>query len=306
MPDPTRATVSATESPGLFGVSPYVTRWMLWQSFAKGVNIDSPADSRMSWGTKLQPLIIQQAAEDLKLEVRPNAGDVYHRRGLLGCTRDATIICPDRGPGALETKCVFDYRTWMTDWEGGKSAPRHYEIQLQQQMAVGDGDGAPAYEWGILAAWVAAEVHYFERKPIIDLWKRLADEAGAFFESVTTGTEPDPFGVPVEIEWLVKLLPTAKGKVIDLSGDTAAESHSLNVRAYRDAKEQENAGKRTAEPLRAKLLALARDAEEVLLPGGIKVRIGGNEKSKRLNVYVPDDTIAGQKPAMPDDLLMAG
>lgn len=305
MPDPTRATVSATESPGLFGVSPYVTRWMLWQSFAKGVNIDSPADSRMSWGKKLQPLIVAQAAEDLKLEVHANAGDVYHRRGLLGCTRDATIICPDRGPGALETKCVFDYRTWMADWEGGKVAPRHYEIQLQQQMAVGEGDGAPVYEWGVLAVWVAGEVHYFERKPIFELWQRLKAEAGAFFESVNTGAEPDPFGVPVEVEWLVKLLPTVQGKVIDLSDDPAAEPLALNVRAYRDAKDQENAGKRTAEPLRAKLLALARDAEKVMLPGRIEIRIGGNEKSKRLNVYVPDNTmLTGAE--MPHDILNAG
>jgi len=301
-----RKTLSATQSPGLFGVSPYVTKWMLWQHFAKGIEIDSPADARMSWGTKLQPLIVQQAAEDLKLEVRPNDADVYHRRGLLGCTRDATIICPDRGPGALETKCVFDYRTWMADWEGGKVAPKHYEIQLQQQMHVGEGEGQPVYSWGILAAWVAGEVHYFERKPIFDLWQRLQDGAAEFFQSVEAMAEPDPFGVSVEVEWLTKLLPTTKGKVIDLSGDAGAEVHSLAVRAYRDAKEQENAGKRTAEPLRAKLLALARDAEEVALPGGIKVRIGGNEKSKRLNVYVPDDDMTGISPAMPHDIRMAG
>lgn len=306
MPDPTRATISATQSAGLFGVSPYVTRWMLWQHFAKGINIDSPADSRMSWGTKLQPLILQQTAEDLKLEVRPNAEDSYHRRGLLGCTRDATIICPDRGPGALETKCVFDYRTWMTDWDGGKVAPKHYEIQLQQQMHVGDGENRPVYEWGVLAVWVAGDLHYFERKPIFDLWQRLQDEAAAFFKSVEVKQEPDPFGVPIEVEWLVKLLPTAKGKVIDLSGDAGAEPHAEAARFYVQAKEQENAGKRTAEPLRAKLLALARDAEEVLLPAGIKVRIGGNEKSKRLNVYVPDDTMPAAGAAMPEDILMAG
>ena len=101
-----------------------------------------------------------QAAEDLKLEVRPNADDTYHRRGLLGCTRDATIICPDRGPGALETKCIFDYRTWMADWGGGAFVPKPHEIQLQQQLLVGDGDdgfaaeGSP-YDWGVIAAWVA-------------------------------------------------------------------------------------------------------------------------------------------------------
>jgi hypothetical protein len=305
MPDPTRKTISATQSPGLFGVSPYVTPWMLWQHFAKGVNIDSPADARMSWGTKMQPLIVQQAAEDLKLEVHPNAEDVYYRSGLLGCTRDANIICPDRGPGALETKCVFDYRTFMSDWEGGDIAPRHYEIQLQQQMLVGDGPGKP-YKWGVLGAWVAGEVHYFERQPIPELWDRLNAGAAAFFESVQAMKEPDPFGVPIEIEWLTKLLPTLKGKVIDLSGEISAETHAEVARFYVLAKEQENAGKRTAEPLRAKLLALARDAQEVLLPAGIKLSIGGNEKSKRVKVYVPDDSLRTAGAIMPEDLLSAG
>src|SRR5215469_3216944 len=150
MPDPTKQTLSATQTPALFGVSPYLTRWMLLRHFIHGDPIDSPAHNRMNWGKKLQPLVLEQAAAELRLEVRPNAGDVYVRRGLLGCTRDAEIFCPDRGPGALETKCVFDYATWMEDWNAGKDPPRHVEIQLQQQMAVGDGD--VSYKWGVIAA----------------------------------------------------------------------------------------------------------------------------------------------------------
>jgi len=92
VPDPLRQTISATEAPGLWNVSPYVTRWMLWQKFAKGIALDSDENSRMKWGKLLQPLIIAQAAEELKLDVIPNADDTYIRRGLLGCTRDATII----------------------------------------------------------------------------------------------------------------------------------------------------------------------------------------------------------------------
>jgi YqaJ-like viral recombinase domain len=294
MPDPARKTISATEASGLWNVSPYVTRWMLWQRFANGVDIDSAEDSRMSWGKKLQPLIIEQAAQDLKLEVVPNAADTYVSRGLLGCTRDATIICPVRGPGALETKCVFDYRTWMTDWGGGRAPPRHHEIQLQQQMLVGnpkpDEDNIfGIYDWGVIAAWVAGDVYYFERKPIRDLWEKLTTEAAAFFKSIEDREEPKPFGVPIEVEWLTKLLPLERGKVVDLSDeDPTAIAAAEMARLYVEAKENENAGKRVAEPLRAKLLALARDAEEVWLPGAIKVRIGGNEKSKRLSVFIPE------------------
>lgn len=299
MPDPLRQTISATEAAALWNVSPYVTRWMLWQKFAKGIDIDAEEDARMSWGKKLQPLIIQQAAEDLKFEVIPNADDSYHRRGLLGCTRDATIICPDRGPGALETKCVFDYRTWMEKWGGGDTPPREHEIQLQMQMLVGDGEGKPSYNWGVIAAWVAGEVHYFEREPITNLWDLLRDEAQAFFKSILENDEPDPFGATIEVEWLTMLFPTEHGKVLDLSADADAGRYAEIAQVYVAAKEQENAGKRTAEPLRAKLLALAKDAETVWLPGAIKVSIGGNEKSKRLKVYVPEVSRT-------ENILMAG
>lgn len=303
MPDPTKATLSATQTPGLFGVSPYVTKWLLWQHFAKGVEIDAQEDQRMSWGKKLQPLIIEQAMDDLKLEAFANADDVYHRRGFLGCTRDAIIICPDRGAGALETKCVFDYRTWMADWDGGRNAPKHYEIQLQQQMAVGDEFGQ--YQWGVLAAWVAGEVHYFERKPIPELWEKLEAGAAEFFKSVADLAEPDPFGVPVEAPWLTTLLPTVKAKVLDLSADAGAELHTLTARAYAAAKEQESAGARVAEPLRAKILALALDNEEVLLPGGTVVRVRPHGKGKSIKIFTPD-TAAPMRSTMPDDILMAG
>jgi hypothetical protein len=132
MPDVTLQTPSATETPALWGLSPYVTRWMLYQRFANGVRLDAGENARISWGRKLQPLVIAQAAEELRLKVQPNHAHVYHRRGRLGCTRDATMLCPDRGPGARETKCVFDYPTWMREWDGGRNVPPMHEIQLQQ------------------------------------------------------------------------------------------------------------------------------------------------------------------------------
>jgi hypothetical protein len=288
MPDPTRATISATQSPALWNVSPYLTRWMLWQHFANGVPLDVEPNSRMDWGLKMQPLVLEQAAAELRLEVIPNENNTYHRCGMLGCTRDATIICPDRGPGALETKCVFDYATWMRDWDGGKLVPRHHEIQLQQQIFVGDGEGQ-SFGWGIIVAWVGADLFYFERKPIIPLVERLAAEAAAFFASVEAKGEPDPFGSPIEVPWLTELFPTERGKVLDLSQDHLHVKTAELVSLYAHHKSQESEGKKGAEPIRAKLLALARDAEKVLLPCGVNFKIGGSEKAKRLTVYVPDN-----------------
>jgi len=305
VPDPTKATISATQTAALFGVSPYYTRWMLWQHFANGVDIDSPADERMNWGKKLQPLVLEQCAEDLKLEVQPNAGDDYMRRGLLGCTRDAQIICPDRGPGALETKCVFDYRTWMSDWQGGKAPPRQHEIQLQQQMLVGDPDGKP-YTWGVIAAWVAGEQHYFERAPLPDLWEKMTDEADAFFLSVKESKEPDPFGLPIEVPLLNRLFPTVVGNVLDLTD--AINGHSLAelVAMFKFHKAEATAHGNAAEKLRGQLIALAKDNEEVLLPEGVKVKCSTSKTGvKRMSVYVPDFADVGPRETLNPDIMRA-
>ena len=50
MPDPDRLTISATEAPALFGVSPYVTPFMLFHRFANGESIDVEENARMDWG----------------------------------------------------------------------------------------------------------------------------------------------------------------------------------------------------------------------------------------------------------------
>src|SRR5262249_40260636 len=219
MPDPHRQTVSASQSAALFNASPYLTRWMLWQHHARGPPLGAAEDSRMKWGRILEPAIVEQASRDLRLECRPNVGGEYVRAGRLGCTRDAMIVCPDRGPGALECKCCFDYATWMRDWEGGRAVPPHIEIQLQTQMLVGSGAG-PGWNWGTIAVWVCGgEIKYFERKPIVELWTKLEIEAAAFFASLIADEEPNPFGAAIELPWLNDLFPTTRGETLDLSND---------------------------------------------------------------------------------------
>jgi predicted phage-related endonuclease len=295
MPDPTLQTLSATETPALWGLSPYLTKWMLYQRFANGVDLDGGENSRMSWGKKLQPLVIAQAAQELGLEVRQNHAGAYHRRGRLGCTRDATLFCKRRGPGALEAKCVFDYATWMREWDGGRNVPPMHEIQLQQQMKVGDDNGP--YQWGVIAVWVAGDQYYFERDPFDEFWPLLEQEAEAFFAALAARSEPDPSGSPVEIPWLTRLFPTVKAKRLDLSHDPAANKIARKVSSYKALAAQESGARRAKETLRAELLALARDNEEVALPRGVRLKVATRSiaeqtrkasVSKTLTVHVPD------------------
>ncbi len=259
MPDPTKHTISATESPALLNASPYLTRWMLWQRFANGIEPTRETNSRMEWGQKLQPLIIQQVAQERNLEVFPNQ-DTYARRGLLGCTRDAIILSPEHGPGALEIKCVFDYEQWGRKWDTGKTVPRDIEIQLQQQMLVGDDSGS--FAWGLIVVWVCA----------------------------------NPSGAAVELPLLSRLFPTRPDSVLDLSDDPDHIKTSEDVSMFKTMKEQATGSAAVAEDLRIKLLALAKENEFIKLPCGVSYRVKKSGKGKTIVPFVSDVPLAPPSP----------
>src|SRR5229473_926371 len=324
MPDPDRKTISATESPALLGASPYLTRWMLWQKFANGIEAPRETNPRIEWGKWMQGLIQDVVARDRNLEVIPN-DETYVRRGLLGCTRDATIISPDHGPGALEIKCVFDYEQWGRKWKGGAEVPREIEIQLQQQMLVGDGNSSGAtyqfmnidgpvgssqplvdsYKWGLIVVWVCADLYYFERKPVPELWNKLNDEAYDFFKIVHSRQEPDPFGVAVELPLLMQLFPTRPDSVLDLSADPDHIKTSQDVSMFKTMKEQATGSASVAEGLRIKLLALAKDYAFIKLPCGVSYRVKQSGKGKTIDPFVPDIPSA-PPPSKEGSILHAG
>lgn len=278
MPDKTRKTISASQGGALVGQSKYMTPWMLYH-WLRGDEVREEESERMSWGKKLQPLLLEQAAEDLKLEVTANPTDTFIRRGLFGATRDATVLDPSKGVGALETKAVFDYKVWMERWNGGKDGfiPIEYEIQLQIQMLVGAGEGGP-FDWGVVAAWVCGDMHYFNRKPDLELWSLLSDKAEEMFNDVDLAREPDAFGEPIEIPLLNKLYPRTEPTVLELLDDTELGE---TARMYAWATEQAKVHKKTADQCKAKLLGAAKENEKLVLPGAY-VNIGKSQTAEKL------------------------
>lgn len=314
MPDILKQTISATQAPALFGVSPYYSLWMIKRWFIHNDPIENSHHNRLDWGTRLEPLILEQAAEDLHLEVRSNrqadGTQQYVRRGLLGCTRDAEIICPDRGPGALECKSVFDFRSWMENWNGGGAPPRHIEIQTQVQLMV--GDGTVPYTWGVIAVWCCGEMHYFERKPIISLWEAMKTEAEAFFDDVAARREGDPFGEPVEWPLLAKLYPPIIGTTIDLTAHPKAQ-HLADQAAMMKWHAQERLGHaKGAEAIKVELKAAMGEAEEATLLDGVKVRqklVKRRAYDVKASSYTTLDVfVPGEAPEMaaPDTTIISG
>ena len=296
MPDPLRKTISATEASALFEVSPYTTKWMLYRRFAHGEESHVEETGRMEWGKVLEPHILEHAARNLKFEVKPNQGDdgkqAYVRRGLLGCTRDAETYAPDRGPGVCEVKCVFDYRTWMMEWGGGNKVPRQYEIQVQTQMYVGDGE--KPYDWGIFAVWIAGEVFYFERKPVPKFWDALEHEAQAFFADVKAHREPEPFGMPAEFPLLNEVFPIDEATVLDLRKDESALALAEDARMLEYHRQERLSHEKGEEAIKAKFRVHAKTAGQLLLPHGIVARLKQNKNSVGVKVHIPKDIPEGE------------
>lgn len=304
MPDITKRTISATEMPILLGVSPYGTKWTLFQRFAHGIEMPNPDGNRLNWGTKMEPLLLEQAAADLRLEVttnrQPDGSQIYIRRGMLGCSRDADIYDPQRGPGALETKCCFDYKILMQEWDGGKTPPRQHEIQLQQQMYV--GDGVKPFEWGSIALWCGGDMTYFHRKPMPDLWAKFEEEAKAFFDDVEAGREPEPFGSPVEVPLLKQIFDKPSGEVIngtELLGEVEATKLAQRVVDTDYQRVQRLAAEKVEEETKAKLLGIMKDADELELPQGIRVKIS---RSPRAGYTVKPTTTVTVKSHIPQQI----
>jgi len=271
MPDPERKTISSTQAAALYNASPYMTPWMLYHYLRGTLNDAVEPNDRMYWGLKMQPLVLERAAADLKLEITPNVDNSYIHDDVLGYTADAKIWHPEKGPGIVEGKCVFDYGTWMRDWDGGKRVPRHYELQHQVQLAVGDGPSA--YAWGMFAVWVCGDMHYFEREHNPMVARDLHDQAVKMLARVHNGDEPDPFGSAIELPALEKLLPVKKDNVLDLRDDEASKKYAELGKMLQQFRKDSNFYSKAAEDARNKLRVLARDHDTVLLPYGVTLNL---------------------------------
>ncbi len=307
MPDPLKKTVSASQAAALFNQSHYASRWMLWNQFTGALEDQRTEDTRMTWGKRLQPLLLQAAAEDLNLEVAaPDPtdyppedlfqGDPYIRNGPLGATLDGIVHDPSRGPGAVETKVVFDYSVWMQRWDGGKKPPLDYEIQVQAQMLV--GDGRESYDWGVMAVLVCGQMEYFHREPVPAVWADLKDEARTFLDEVEKSNEPDPLGDPMELNSLNALVRTADSRGDLVMQDERGLELLETVKLFLWSKEQERQGKKGKEAFRAKILSIVRSPGKVLLPYDAVLEIKRSKSGAiSFSLYEPNNTAAAPEPA---------
>lgn len=246
--------VGASEVSALFDANPWVTRFELWHR--KAGNIATPdfgGDERVEWGIRLEPVIIEAACQRWGYTLRDGPKKLTNGKGLGGHP-DAYAICPERGPGILETKTV----DWLVCKGWGDEPPLHYLLQGNTYS------GLDKVAWFDLIVLVGGnELRRFQ----YDFRPKLFDEAERrtveFWESVKAGTPPaadyardlDP----------IKAVYQAQGEaVIDLTGDNHAPDAAAR---YLRAKAIIKGAEAEAEAAEAELRDKLGDAAAAIVEG---------------------------------------
>lgn len=262
MPDITRKTISATQVPALFNVSPYVTRWMLYKWLRGEIELESPENSRMAWGSALERVILDAAALELGAEV--HTVQQYLTNNLIGATVETICLHPTKGWGVIEAKNV-DRAIWYQSWTE-TAAPKHVEMQLQAEMLVGNGNDP--FEWGAIACFIGGnELRLYERTRDHQFCADAMVAASKLFSDVSASVEPEIAGEEIEVPFIKQLWPTQHQEPLSLNDPKWTKI----AYEYEDARAQRLAFEKIEGKAKAALRGAAQDHSALILPGGARV-----------------------------------
>ena len=270
--------ITSTESPALFGMSPYSTMFELWHRKRDGVHVTIDENERMEWGTELQDSIAAVLGRRYGVKTRRIPEYISLGDARMGASFDYEIheqgapaadngileaMLNEFGPGIFEIKAV-DYGVFRDQWAiddgtGQRTAPGHIEIQLQHQMHV------RGVQWGAIGVLVGGNKGFvIMRRYDQAVGDAIEAKVRAFWQSIADDNPPPPI-FPGDESFVCKLYGSAvAGKVADMRGDS--EVNELVV-AYQDAKDREELAKEDKQIARAKLLMKAGDAARAMVDG---------------------------------------
>ena len=232
--------VTSTESPALFGLSPYLTEFELFHYKSTRTSPDFDIIDRMKWGKRLEAVIAEGIAEDLGLTIRPLKEYMRHStvKGM-GSSFDYAILGHQDGPGLMEVKNV-DSLVYRREWSEDE-APAHIETQVQHQMEVAD------VNWCMIAVFCGGTRPYvIRRERDREVGKVLCQRVEKFWRDVKSGHAPTPDFIK-DAEFIISLHQSAGVKVLEADETVAtmlAEYAHLTAEAksygeLKDAKKAE-------------------------------------------------------------------
>ncbi|MEQ1890702.1 MAG: YqaJ viral recombinase family protein [Alphaproteobacteria bacterium] len=269
--------ITSTESPALFDLSEYFTKFELWHIKAGHIQQDPFAmNERMRWGGLLEGAIAEGVADKYGLEIarqsaykrladsRMGASYDFEITGMAPSDTGADIrkLFGDHGPGNLEIKNVDKFiakQSWADD-----GLPNRIEIQVQHQMHV---SGAP---WTLVAGLAGGnELMLRIRMRDEGVGAALERQIVAFWASVAAGDEPEP--VYAKDGGTLSALYAQASKGSRYVGDPQ-ELDALCAE-YKDAAEVEKSAVARKDEARAQILHILKDHDSAVM-NGYKISAG--------------------------------
>lgn len=277
--------INSTESPALFGLSPYSTEYELWHEKSGKQPGAIEENERMTWGKRLEPVIARGVAEDHGWTVRAMNRYVTLNQSRMGSSFDFEIVAHDKGPGILEVKNV-DYVQFKATWteydDGFIEAPPHIEIQLQHQLHV------VGRSWGVIVVLIGGNT------PIVlirdrdeDVGQSIERKIMAFWSSVDEGKEPEP-DFARDASLIMKLNRNANpDSVYGVSEDDHVDSL---IRQYHQANSASKDAKKKADALKAEIITHIGDAGRVV-GNGYSIATGTTKDTPPRVLEITEDMV---------------
>lgn len=209
--DEREGKLGSSDAPVVAGVSPYKSPLTLYyQLHGELPRYDEDETEAQLWGSKLEPVIAEVAAEKLGVKIRRSPVRILAAKPFMAAHLDYEIVSHANGPGVLEVKN-----------RGGKpfdNLPDDITLQVAHQLAVTER------EWGIVAVLFGyGKLKTFEVERDRELEEYLIELEARFMVRVHRGEPPDVQWDTQTVGLLKKLYPTDSGKVIELGEDAAVQ-----------------------------------------------------------------------------------
>jgi putative phage-type endonuclease len=256
--------ITSTEVSALYGLSPYKTEFELFHEKRDGQVVKFQPNERMKWGTRLESIIAQGAAEDQGWEIAKL--NVYMRdiNARIGSSFDFEILSSANGKGIMEIKNVDSlqfYKNWIDDGQGNIEAPEHIELQIQHQMEVS------GYEWTALVALVGGnELKVVYRNRDREIGSDIRAKVAAFWERVQRNSPPSA-DYSKDADFIIKQLhgKANEGEVIDATEDATVNEL---IKQYRWVSNEISGMEAIKDSYKAQLLERIGTASKVLTAHG--------------------------------------
>lgn len=287
-----RTHVGASESAALFGLSPWLTPWQLYH-IKRGALPGMADNDVLRTGRHFEPAIASYAAEKFDLRLQK-----VHRyisddtTPGMGASLDYETAEGERMPAEIKMSLFGD--GW--EWEGDRltSAPEHYVIQCQHQIAV---TGAKA---ALLIAWAGFNVRTMLIPRSDAIVAELRARITQFWADVKAGNEP-PVDFQMDGDELTALAATLRYKDVSI----ADPDFALLCEMQKDAAAAAKAAAAKADEMKARILkrvmdeaaAPDGDAKVVVRAPGYKISLTpvADSPGKTVTTDMVGTTIGGRK-----------